>query len=97
MAYFAEVDQDGVVQRVIVADQSFIDSGLVGDPVNWIETDMDGAQRKNYAGVGYSYDSTRNAFVPPKLGTSWVLNEEKCQWITHERTDPTSLPISFTT
>ena len=72
--YFAEVI-NGKVQRVIVADQSFIDSGKVGDPKNWIETFMDGSVRKNYAGIGYEYHKDIDAFVAPKQFSSWVLDK----------------------
>ena len=73
--YFAEI-KDNVVTQVIVADQSFVDS-IGGD---WVETDYDGKFRKNYAGLGYSYDSTRDAFIPPKPYDSWLLDEETCLW-----------------
>jgi hypothetical protein len=81
MAYFAEIDGNGVVQRVIVADQAFIDSGKVGDPNNWIETSDDGQIRKNYAGVGYVYDVERDAFIEPKPAPSWMLDEASAKWI----------------
>lgn len=89
MSYFAEIDENNVVLRVIVAEQDFIDSGDVGKPSNWVETDY-GAQygesevqgkeplRKNYAGVGYTYDRDRDAFIPPKEFDSWILDEQKC-------------------
>ncbi len=90
MAHFAEIDQAGVVRRVIVAEQDFIDSGAVGDPANWVQTSYNtiagehklGGEplRKNYAGVGYTYNEVLDAFVPPKPFGSWVLNEEKCVW-----------------
>ena len=80
MSHFAEIDKDGVVQRVIVAEQDFINSGCVGDAFNWVQTSYNGNFRKNYAGGGYTYDKTRDAFIPPKLYPSMVLNEETCQW-----------------
>ena len=80
MSHFAEIDKDGVVQRVIVAEQDFINSGVVGDSFNWVQTSYNGNFRKNYAGSGYTYDKTRDAFIPPKLYPSMVLNEETCQW-----------------
>ena len=97
MSHFAEIDKDGIVQRVIVADQNFIDSGAVGDLNNWIQTsyntrggvhyspnssEPDGgvALRKNYAGMGYTYDQTRDAFIPPQPFPSWELNEDTCRW-----------------
>jgi hypothetical protein len=97
MSHFAEINNDGIVQRVIVAEQDFIDSGVVGNASNWVQTsyntrggvhyapnsnEPDGeiALRKNYAGVGYTYDTSRDAFIEPKPFSSWVLNEGTCQW-----------------
>ena len=80
MAYFAELDENDIVKRVIVADQAFIDSNCVGDPNCWVETSMHGEIRKNGAGKGYTYDKVRDAFIAPKPYTSWTLNEETCQW-----------------
>src|SRR4030042_3224946 len=68
--YFAELDADGIVLRVIVADRAFIDSGAVGDPEKWVQTDIDGRIRKNYAGIGYKYDPTLDVFTPPSLDAS---------------------------
>jgi len=97
MSHFAEINNDGIVQQVIVAEQDFIDSGAVGDASDWIQTSYntrggthyapnsntpDGgvALRKNYAGKGYTYDSTRDAFYTVKPYASWTLNEETCVW-----------------
>ena len=86
MSHFAKVE-DGIVTQVIVAEQDVIDSGLFG--TGWVQTSYNtsGGQhpegrplRKNYAGVGYSYDATRDAFIPPKPFASWVLNEDTCLW-----------------
>ena len=46
----------------------------------WKQTSYNNNTRKNYAGVGYSYDEARDAFIPPKSFLSWTLNEESCQW-----------------
>ena len=90
MAYFSEIDKNGIVLRVIVADQYFIDSGAVGDPANWIQTSYNtyaGVHtkggtplRKNFAGIGYTYDNARDMFIPPKPFASWILNEDKGQY-----------------
>jgi hypothetical protein len=89
MAHFAQIDENNIVVQVIVAEQDFIDSGIVGDPSKWIQTSYntyagqhpDGRPlRKNYAGIGYTYDSVRDAFIPPKPFESWLLNEETCLW-----------------
>ena len=80
MSHFAEIDENSIVKRVIVADQDFINSGLVGDPKNWIETSYIGEIRKNYAGIGYKYDKQRDAFIPPKRHPSWIFDETICQF-----------------
>lgn len=87
MAHFAKV-VGGIVQQVIVAEQEFI--GQLEDTELWVQTsytthggvNSEGGPplRKNYAGVGYSYDVTRDAFIPPKPFNSWVLDEETCLW-----------------
>ena len=77
---FAEVDSNNIVLRVIVADQEFIDSGKVGDPNNWIKTSSKGTIRKNYAGKGYIYDKTLDAFIPPKPSDTAILNTTKARW-----------------
>ena len=80
MSHFAEINSDGIVQRVIVAEQDFINSGLVGDSFNWVQTSYNGNFRKNYAGSGYTYDKTRDAFIAPQPYPSWTLVEATCQW-----------------
>lgn len=97
MSHFAKVEND-IVTEVIVAEQDFIDSGVVGDPLSWIQTsyntrggkyyspetglpdDISKALRKNYAGVGYTYDRSKDAFIPPQPFPSWILNIETCLW-----------------
>ena len=90
MSHFAEIDDDGIVLQVIVAEQDFIDSGLVGDSSNWIQTSYNTREgvhilggtplRKNYAGLGYTYEEERDAFIPPKPFDSWSLDEDTCIW-----------------
>ena len=80
MSHFAEINSDNIVQRVIVAEQDFINSGLVGDSFNWVQTSYNGNFRKNYAGSGYTYDKTKDAFIPPQPFASWTLVEATCQW-----------------
>lgn len=86
MSHFAKVE-NGIVTQVIVAEQDVIDSGLFG--TGWIQTSYNthGGQhpegrplRKNYAGIGYTYDDVRDAFIPPQPYPSWVLNEDTCLW-----------------
>lgn len=89
MSHFAKVENT-IVTQVIVAEQDFIDSGAVGDPSLWVQTSyntqagvhVNGGTplRKNFAGIGYTYDKTRDAFIPPKPYASWVLDENTCQW-----------------
>ena len=85
MSHFAKI-KDGIVTNVIVAEQDFIDTqeGI------WVQTSYNtyGGQhklggtplRKNYAGIGYIYDSTRDAFYIPQPYPSWTLNETTCYW-----------------
>lgn len=88
MSHFAQIDENNIVTQVIVIEQDVVDTGLFGDPNSWIQTSYNthaGVHsqggtplRKNYAGIGYTYDSTRDAFIPPKPFNSWTLNEETC-------------------
>jgi hypothetical protein len=89
MAHFAQIDGNGIVSQVIVVEQDTLNTGLFGDPASWIQTSYNtrGGQhpegrplRKNYAGIGYTYDPIRDAFIPPKPFNSWGLNEETCLW-----------------
>lgn len=101
MAHFAELDSNNVVLRVIVvgnqdtADATGVEKESIGRAFcerlfggNWVQTSYNGNKRKNYAGIGFTYDATRDAFIPPKPqeGT-WVLNEETCHWVR-----PTEMP-----
>ena len=79
MAYYAKVN-NGIVDKVIVADASFFDTFIDDRPGTWIQTYRDGSIHKNYAGEGYTYDSTRDAFIPPQPYASWTLNEDTCNW-----------------
>jgi hypothetical protein len=80
MSHFAQIDDFNTVVQVIVADQSFIDSGSVGNPAQWIRTSYNGNIRARFAGIGYSYDPDRDAFIPPKQFPSWSLDEETLDW-----------------
>ena len=72
--YFAQLDENNIVSQVIVADQSFVDS--IGG--TWAETFMD--SEKKYAGIGDTYDATRDAFIPPKCHDEATLDEATCLW-----------------
>jgi len=80
MSHFAEIDNNNIVQRVIVAEQDFINSGAVGDSFRWVQTSYNNNFRKNYAGKGYTYDKTRDAFISPQPYPSWLLDEDTCRW-----------------
>ena len=94
MAHFAEVDTNDVVLRVLVVGndqehrgQEFLadDLGLGG---TWVQTSYNGNMRKNYAGVGFTFDRVRDAFIAPKPYPSWVLDEQTCLW-----NAPTEMPV----
>jgi hypothetical protein len=92
LAHFARIENNLVTQVIVVnnkdtstPDGTEVESigvafcqRLFGG--NWVKTSYNGNVRKNYAGVGYTYDSGRDAFIPPKPFNSWVLNENTCQW-----------------
>jgi hypothetical protein len=86
MSHWAEIDNINTVLRVLVGDNNdpagdegyqWLIDNLGG---TWIKTSYNGNIRKNYAGIGYIYDATRDAFIPPKPFNSWVLDEATCRW-----------------
>jgi hypothetical protein len=89
MSHFAKVT-DGKVTQVIVAEAEFFTTFVDSSPGEWIQTSyntqggvhiLGGTPlRKNYAGIGYSYDRTRDAFIPPQPYASWTLNDSTCLW-----------------
>lgn len=84
MAHFAKIE-NGIVTNVVVVDnehesygeQYLNDLGIDG---TWIQTSYSASIRKNFAGIGYSYNENLDAFVPPKPFASWILDEETCKW-----------------
>ena len=76
MSYFAEV-KDGTVQRVLAVDQDFINThqDKLGDASNWVQTSFTHSIRKQFAGVGFTYDSVNDVFVRPQPFPSWTLDE----------------------
>jgi hypothetical protein len=95
MAHFAKIDENNVVLEVIVVhNNELIDEtgneneskgvafckSLFGWNTNWVQTSYNGNIRKNYAGIGYTYDASRDAFIAPQPFSSWVLNENNCIW-----------------
>jgi len=91
MGHFAKVVNNTVTQ-VIVAEPEFFETFVDTSPGEWIQTSYNtiGGKhtlggtplRKNYAGIGFTYDREQDAFIPPKPYPSWILNEETCQWDT---------------
>ena len=89
MAHFAKIGTGNIVLAVHVVSNDVATSEQAGiDFLNnlynsrdvWKQTSYNGSFRKNYAGIGWSYDETRDAFIPPKPFNSWILNEETCLW-----------------
>lgn len=93
MAHFAEIGPDNTVLRVVVVhnnellDENGTEQEAKGAQFchnlfggDWVQTSYNGNIRKNFAGTGYTYDSERDAFIPPKPFASWTLNEETCRW-----------------
>ena len=94
MAHFAELDTSNIVLRVVVVNNvELLDGDLIEQEQlgiefcksilgngRWVQTSYNSNMRKNFAGKGYSYDESRDAFIPPKPFESWVLNEETCKW-----------------
>ena len=92
MAHFAEIDDNNNVLRVLVTDNEAPNEGYDWLVENlggtWVQTSYNANIRKNFAGVGYKYNSDLDAFIAPKPYESWVLNEETCKWEA-----PVSYPI----
>ena len=95
MAHFAKLDSNNQVLEVhVVNNNELLDAsgneseamGIAfltiwsGGYTNWRQTSYNGNFRKNYAGIGYTYDSNRDAFIPPKPYPSWILDEATCLW-----------------
>jgi hypothetical protein len=86
MAHWAEIDENNIVLRVTVGDNNdpngdegyqWLINNLGG---TWIKTSYNATIRKNFASVGFIYDSVRDAFISPQPFASWILNEETCKW-----------------
>jgi hypothetical protein len=84
MSHFAELDQNNIVIRVLVGDNNMPNEGYDWFVENlggtWVQTSYNANFRKNYAGIGFTYDSERDAFIPPKPFESWILDEDTCFW-----------------
>jgi hypothetical protein len=90
-AYVPKIENNvGLVEQVLVIEQDVIDTGLFGNPLDFYQTSFgtwggvnslgNASFRKNFAGIGYTFDMNRDAFIPPKDYPSWVLNEATCLW-----------------
>ena len=94
MAHFAQLNEaDLVINIVVVHNNELLEDGqeveakgidfckwLYGPETRWVQTSYNGNIRKNYAGMGFLYDSIKDAFIPLKPCSSWILNEDTCQW-----------------
>ena len=95
MAHFAQLDENNIVTQVIVVSNDDIKDSegneseltgiafcksLLGPNTIWKQTSYNNSIRKNYAGIGFTYDATRDAFIAPKPYNSWILNETTCRW-----------------
>lgn len=93
MAHFAQLNDENIVTQVIVvanqdtADKDGVENEAIGAEFctnllggRWVQTSYNANIRKNYAGIGYKYDATLDAFIPPQPFESWTLNEETAQW-----------------
>ena len=89
MAHFAKLGTGNIIEKVVVVsndialtEQAGVDflNNLYNSRDVWKQTYYNGNIRKNFAGVGYSYDQTRDAFIPKKPYNSWILNEDTCLW-----------------
>ena len=81
MGYWAQLDNNRVVIQVVEATEEVIQSGALGNPNNWLETSITGEFRKNYAGIGYTYDLVLNCFYAPQPSGSTGFNDLTCTWI----------------
>ena len=93
MAHFAELDSNNVVTQVVVVNNNeLLDNGVESENKGveflnslfghnrWKQTSYSGKIRKNYAGIGYTYNETLDAFISPQPFPSWTLDENTCQW-----------------
>ena len=85
MAHWAELDDNNIVLRVTVGDNNEPDEGYNWLIQNlggrWVKTSYNATIRKNFAGVGFTYDKERDAFIPPKPEGDWLLDEDTCSWV----------------
>ena len=87
MSHFAKIDKDNTVTQVIVSEQDFINSGKVGDSFLWVQTSYNNNFRKQFAGIGYTYDKANDVFISPKPYASWT-QDASFDW-----QPPTAMPV----
>jgi len=75
MSHFAKIDKDNVITEVIVAEQDFINSGSVGDAFLWIQTSYNNNFRRQFGGIGATYDKTNDIFITKQPHASWTLDD----------------------
>jgi len=92
MAHFAQIENNLVTQVIVVNNDVLLDEqGIESESLGaqfcadllggtWVQTSYNGNMRKNYAGVGDTYDTTRDAFISPQPYPSWILDEDTCRW-----------------
>jgi len=92
MAHFAQIENNLVTQLIVVDNNDILDAqGNESEAIGiqfctdllggtWVQTSYNGNMRKNYAGIGFTYDETRDAFIAPTPFPSWVLDEDTCLW-----------------
>jgi hypothetical protein len=96
MAHFAKLNSENIVEQVVAVHNNDAPDEVTGiaflnslfGAATWVQTSYNAKIRKNYAGIGYTYDSTRDAFISPQPFPSWTLVEETCQWLA-----PTPMPV----
>lgn len=85
MSHFAELDENNIVTRVLVGDNNLPNEGYDWFVDNlggtWVQTSYNGTIRKNFAGIGFTYDEEKDAFIEPQPFPSWTLNEATCKWM----------------
>jgi hypothetical protein len=89
MAHFAKIGNDNIVERVEVVSNNVVTDeqagitflqNLYNDTATWKQTSYNNNIRKNFAGIGYTYDSSKDAFISPQPYSSWTLNDDTCRW-----------------
>lgn len=85
MSHFAELDENNIVLRVLVGDNNLPNEGYDWFVENlggrWIQTSYSGSIRKNFAGIGFTYDEELDAFIAPQPFESWALNRQTAKWM----------------